>query len=154
IDLREHQTGVSIKLLRKLPIYGGRNRVECAAALPRNAAAAAEICPSRDIAVLKVVIISTDHIHIFGDGVFRAGPKYLQHLIAETRTTEGRIVDIRVINSSTAGADKVSGNISKGGLRIAGWRELNPFVARIQVKRSVRVFRKQHHAGVIRDGSG
>src|ERR1700687_5100066 len=64
---------------------------------------------------------------------------------------EGRIGNICVVNSITAKAESISRNIGKSSLRIAGRRELNPFVASIQFKWSVGVSGEQHHAPVVGD---
>src|ERR1700704_2566369 len=66
--------------------------------------------------------------------------------------TESRVVDIRVVDRSAAGADEVSRNVVKtstGGIRIAGRRISNVLVSSKQLDRSVGVFANQHHAGVI-----
>ena len=50
--------------------------------------------------------------------------------------------------------DIISRDIGERGLRVAGWRVLNPFVSAVEIKRSVTVFGKHHHAGVVGDRGG
>jgi hypothetical protein len=76
IDLREHQSGVGIKLLRKLPIDDERNGVERPMAFwERRGVGAIDGCTKGG---LVVMIISADHIQIVSDGVFRSSPEYME----------------------------------------------------------------------------
>src|SRR5215469_12126020 len=78
------------------------------------------------------MIISADHIQLIGDGVLCPGPEYLQNLVMSVK---GGVDYIRVVDGGTAKADKISCNIIKSGLGIAGRHKLNPLVASIQFKR-------------------
>src|SRR6266478_1793190 len=76
IDLREHEPGVGIKLLRKLPIDGERNGVERPVARRRcYGGGTVGGCTKGG---LVVMIISADHIHVGHDGVFHPSPEYME----------------------------------------------------------------------------
>src|ERR1700738_5160872 len=152
IDLREHQPGVGIKLLRELPIGDERNGVERPMA----------VCERRGVGTvdgsaeggLVVMIISPDQIQIVSDGVFHAGPEYMERLVA---CVERRVVDVRVVDGSAAGADKVSRDIAKTGTgrkRIAGGRISDEFVSGKQLDRSVTVLGNRHHARIVGQRGG
>src|SRR6516165_6989240 len=100
--------------------------------------------------VLIVMIISADHIKLIGDGVLCPSPEYLQNLVMGVK---GGVGDIRVVDGGTSKAEKISCNIIKSGLGIAGRHKLNPFVSSIQFKWPVGVFCEQRHAGIIGDRS-
>src|ERR1700738_1153424 len=152
IDLREHEPGVGIKLLRKLPIDGERNGVERPMAVcERRGVGAVDGCTKGG---LVVMIISANHVQIVSDGVFHSSPEYMEQLVAGA---ESRVVNVRVVDRSAAGADEVSRDITKtspGGKRIAGGRILNEFVSGKQLERAVAVFANQHHARIIGERSG
>src|SRR5216683_7802708 len=70
---------------------------------------------------------------------------------------ESRVVNVRIVDRSAAGADEVSRDITKtgsGGKRIAGGRISNEFVTSKQLERPVAVFADQHHARIIGERSG
>jgi hypothetical protein len=77
IDLREHDSGVGIKFLRKLPIDDERNGVERPVAIcgRRGVGGAIDGCPKGG---LVIMVIGADHIQIVSDGVFRASPEYME----------------------------------------------------------------------------
>src|ERR1700704_928073 len=77
IDLREHDPGVGIELLRKLPIDHERNGVERPMAVceRRGVGGAIDRCTKGRLAVM---IISADHIQIVSDGVFHSGPENME----------------------------------------------------------------------------
>src|ERR1700733_343397 len=109
------------------------------------------------------MIISPDDIQIVGDGVFRSRPYDLQNLVIangarDATRRERYVVDGgAAIGTSATGrksGNEISRNIRKGGLRVTGWCELNPFVAAIEIQGSVGIFGKRHHAGIVGDRSG
>src|SRR5258708_35046767 len=76
IDLREHQPGVSIELLRKLPIDDERNSVERPMAVcERRGIGAVDECTKGG---LRIIVIRADHIQIVSDGVFHSSPEYVE----------------------------------------------------------------------------
>src|SRR6202048_165442 len=78
----------------------------------------------------------------------------MEQLVAGVET---RVVNVRVVDGSAAGADEVSRDITKtstGGKRIAGGRISNEFVSSKQLERPVAVFANQHHARIIGERSG
>src|SRR5258708_5065535 len=153
IDLREHDSGVGIEFLRKLPIGDKGNGVERPVAIceRRGVSAAVDGCTKSG---LVVMIISADQIQIVSDGVFHSRPEYMEQLVAGV---ESRAVDVGVVERSAAGADEVSRDIIKastGGKRIAGGRVSNEFVSGKQLKRPPAVFANQHHARIISQRCG
>src|SRR5258708_6085106 len=77
IDLREHDPGVGIELLRKLPIGGERNGVERPMAVCERRGVGGAIDGGTK-GGLVVMIISADHIQIVSDGVFHSSPEYVE----------------------------------------------------------------------------
>src|ERR1700726_2049769 len=76
IDLREHDSGVGIKLLGKLPIGDERNGVERPWAVCERCGVGAVDAGAKGGGV--VMIISADQIQIVSDGVFHAGPDHME----------------------------------------------------------------------------
>src|SRR5229473_2510285 len=108
IVLREHDSGVGIKFLRKPPIGDKGNGVERPVAVcERRGISAVDGCAKGG---LVVMIISADQIQIVSDGVFHSRPEYMEQLVAGV---EGRVVDVRVVEPSTAGTNEVSRDIVK-----------------------------------------
>jgi hypothetical protein len=97
------------------------------------------------------MVISGDHIHLVGNGVFRAGPIDVENPVSKTGGTERRIADIRVVECLTAQANEVSCDSRKSHLRIARRRISNLFEARIQLQRSIGVSGQHHHGRIVGD---
>src|SRR5260370_42328234 len=80
IDLREHESGIGIKFLRKLPIDGeGKGAERPMAVRERRGVGAVDGCAKGG---LVVMIISADHILIVSDGVIHSSPEDMEQLIA------------------------------------------------------------------------
>jgi hypothetical protein len=77
IDLGEHQPGVSIKLLRKLPIDGQGKGVERSGAICERRSVGGAI-DGGTVGRLVIMVIGADHIQIVSDGVFHTGPEYME----------------------------------------------------------------------------
>jgi hypothetical protein len=75
IEFRPHEAGVNIPLWCKLPVDNTGDRVQRTSAL-RVLFAVAELDPvgRAKVGMLLVMVISGDHIHLVGNGVFDAGP--------------------------------------------------------------------------------
>src|SRR5262249_61103133 len=101
--------------------------------------------------MLLVMVISGDHIHLLGNGVFDAGPIDVENPVSKTGGAERRIADIRVVEHLTAQANEVSCDSVKGSLRIAGRRLSNLFETRLQLQGSIRVSGQQHHGRIVAD---
>ena len=86
------------------------------------------------------MVIGGDHIQFVGNGVFHTGPHDVQSPVTKTIRTEGRIVDIRVVERHTVLAKKASRDIGKSGLRIAGRHKSDLFITGVQLQRSDGVF--------------
>src|ERR1700760_3211513 len=103
IHPREHQSGIGVKLLRKLPINDETNRVHRPMA----------VCECRGVDTvdgctkegLIVMIVSASHIYVVSDCVFHSGPDYVEQLVAGAKS---RVVDVGVVDRGAAGADEVS----------------------------------------------
>src|SRR5262252_10103780 len=75
IELRAHEAEVNIPLRCKLPVDNTRDRVQRTGALRVLFAVAGHDAGGRaDVGMLGVMVISGDHIHLVGNGVFYAGP--------------------------------------------------------------------------------
>src|SRR5262249_17899644 len=75
IELRAHEADVNIPLRCKLPVDNTRNRVQRTGALRVLFAIAGHDAGGRaEVGMLGVMVISGDHIHLVGNGVFDAGP--------------------------------------------------------------------------------
>ena len=152
IHPREHQSGVGVKLLRKLPINDERNRVHRPMAVCKRRGVGAVDGGTKE--GLIVMIIRADHIYFVRDCVFHSGPEYMEQLVAGAKS---RVVDVRVVDRGTAGADEISRDITKtspGGKSITGRRISNEFVSSKQLEWPVAVFASQHHARIIGERSG
>src|SRR6266403_4965148 len=153
MHLVEHHAKIEIPLWRKSPIHCGRNRIVRPSAL-RVRAVGAESGPSSGGAergILDVMVIGADHIQFIRDGVFRTGPHDLQDPVTKAVHSEGRIVDIRVVERCTALTKKASRDIGKSGLRIAGRQKSKMFVTGVYLQRSIRVFGDKHHGFIVGD---
>src|ERR1700722_9249105 len=76
IELREHDSGVGIEFLRKLPIGDEGNGVECSVAVcERRGVGAVDECTKGG---LRIMVVSASQIQIVSDGVFCAGPEYVE----------------------------------------------------------------------------
>jgi len=148
IEFRPHEAGVNIPLRCKLPIDNTRDRVQRTGAL-HVLFAVAELDPvgRAKVGMLLVMVISGDHIHLVGNGVFDAGPIDVENPVSKTGGTERRIADIRVVECLTAQANEDSGDIGKGGLRIARRRISNLFEARIPLQGSIGVSGREPSPG-------
>src|SRR5712672_2679848 len=101
--------------------------------------------------ILDVVIIAGHCVQVLRNSISHTGPHDLQDLVTKTVDAVSRIADICVVERSTAIANKVSPDVSKGGLRITGRRKANPLVTGVQLQRPNGVFGKQHYAAIVRD---
>src|SRR5262249_14638388 len=113
IEFPPKEADVNIPLPGKLPVYNNRDRVPLTGAL-RVLFAVAEHDPAAgraEVGMLGVMVISSDHIHLVGNGVFDAGPIDVENPVSKTGGTERRIVDVRVVKCLTAQANEVSGDI-------------------------------------------
>jgi hypothetical protein len=86
-----------------------------------------------------------------GEKTCASGPHDMETFVTKTVHAEGCIVNIRVVERVTALAKKVSRDVGKGGLRIAGRHISDMFVAGIQLQRSDRVFGHKHHCAIVGD---
>ena len=110
IEFRPKAADVNIPLRCKLPVDNAGDRVQRTGAL-RVLFAVAELYPAggrAEVGMLLVMVISGDHIHLVGNGVFRAGPIDVENPVSKTGGTERRIADIRVVECLTAQANEVS----------------------------------------------
>ncbi len=86
IEFRPKDADVNIPLRCKLPVDNTRDRVQRTGAL-RVLFAVAEHDPAgwrAKVGMLLVVVISGDHIHLVGDGVFDAGPIDIENPVSKT----------------------------------------------------------------------
>src|SRR5262249_60958518 len=89
---------------------------------------------SAEEGILDRAVVGADHVEIFGDGILAPEPHDSESLVAKSVHTEGCIVDIRVVERHTAQANKASGDIRKGDLRIAGRHIANMLVTGVQLQ--------------------
>ena len=152
IELRAHEADVNIPLRCKLPVDDAGDRVQRTGALRVLFAVAGHDAGGRaEVGMLLVTVISGDHIHLGGNGVFDAGPIDVENPVSKTAGTERCIVDIRVVECLTSQANEVSRDIGESHLRIAGRRISNLFEARIQLQGSIRVSGQHHHGSIVGD---
>ena len=112
IDLREHDPGIGIKFLRKLPIHDKGNGVERSmAGCRRDGGGAVGGCA---IGWLVIMVVSSNHIEVGDDGVFHPSPEHIEWL---GTCVEGSVVYVCVVDRSAASADEVSRDIIKAGTR-------------------------------------
>src|SRR5215831_18581817 len=152
VELRAHEADVNIPLRCKLPVDNAGDRIQRTGALRVLFAVAGHDAGGRaEVGMLGVMVISGDHIHLVGNGVFDAGPIDVENPVSKTGGTERCIVDIRVVECLTSQANEVSRDIGKSHLRIAGRRISNLFEARIQLQGSIRVSGQHHHGSIVGD---
>ena len=134
IHLREHDTDIGVPLRQKPPIDQAGDGVERALALRVRGRIDAA---GGGVGILNVMIIGADDIEVFVDRISCARPHHLHDFVTASAGPAagrvGHVADSREVVIGAAHGE--TADVAKAGHgihRIAGRRELIPFVAGIQ----------------------